>query len=755
MYLRFFSTSSLLCIAILLCCGVSRIEALDNVNGYDYGQIGPVMYYDPNTGQSTPFLPIGWYFWWPHSGTLLDEVAASGGNTVLFADNDDAVPWMFGETGAGLDRAQELGLKVIVGFRGVAMLMGVNYNDPASYSHLIPWIQAYRDHPALLGWQLGDENGGDLTAQMINDAARVFKRNDPHHQIWQVFTIHDDGAKLINYMQQTDIASFDRYGYFDSTVPFGGADWIIELQNEKAGLGANNGWNGNVNVVQGLGCDTGGFDYYRFPDYDEYRHLVFSAFASAGVRGTLSWVYYYNDINWYTDPNLFTNWRDNICQPIQLEQQMIAHAMETGWNVGSVAANTDGQYLNGPTGYPYGKVSHLLTYDDIQEFYYLIVSNNSYETINVELTLTELPDAITSLVAEIPESSSTVVMQDLGGGDFRLNDTLLDHDVKIYLLRADGEPNYCGDFGTVYFDADLVPDCYVKFDDFALLASEWLYCTDPTDSNCDLYWSTQFSSTVYTDNFNRADGELQLGSDWEIGNGGKNWHLIDSNKLKIRGADPSGADNAVCDVYVGALHAGEGYQRASIDYMPRSSGYAPQAGVHLNFDGRNHYYFAENSYRLSIRGNKDMQVVKLGPGGVEEFTSGWFAFAGGDLVIDTWYRMTLERFGNILTGTVTSLDGLTQYGQLSITDTGTVHTGGWVAITDYYGISANSVYWDNFEYEVGTQQNPSSCGSDGTVYLDADLYQDCYVNFSDIDTFASQWLWCSDPNESDCDVYWK
>ena len=105
------------------------------------------------------------------------------------------------------------------------------------------------------------------------------------------------------------------------------------------------------------------------------------------------------------------------------------------------------------------------------------------------------------------------------------------------------------------------------------------------------------NAVIFTDDFNRADEELHWGADWEVGHGGKNWHLVNGSKVVKRGADPAGADDALCDVYVGALHAGEAYQRVSIDYMPRSDAYAPQIGVHLNFDGRNHYYFAENSYR--------------------------------------------------------------------------------------------------------------------------------------------------------------
>ena len=222
-----------------------------------------------------------------------------------------------------------------------------------------------------------------------------------------------------------------------------------------------------------------------------------------------------------------------------------------------------------------------------------------------------------------------------------------------------------------------------------------------------LFSTGAVSAVTYTDDFNSYPdaNELQAVSpDWELAHGGKNWHIVDNNSLKIKGADPSGADNVVGDCYIGALHAGEGYQRVSIDYMPRNDGndaYIPQASIHLNFNGMSHYYFAADSYRLSIRGVKDMQVAKLAADGSEEFTSGWAGYAGGDLTVDTWYRLTLEMdlTTKVLTGTVETLGG-GLLGQLSITDTGTAHTGGYTAITDLYGIAGNVCYYDNFEYEI-------------------------------------------------------
>jgi hypothetical protein len=46
-------------------------------------------------------------------------------------------------------------------------------------------------------------------------------------------------------------------------------------------------------------------------------------------------------------------------------------------------------------------------------------------------------------------------------------------------------PSQCGEPGTEYRAMDINLDCYVNFGDFALFASEWLECTDPTDEACD------------------------------------------------------------------------------------------------------------------------------------------------------------------------------------------------------------------------------------------------------------------------------
>ena len=51
----------------------------------------------------------------------------------------------------------------------------------------------------------------------------------------------------------------------------------------------------------------------------------------------------------------------------------------------------------------------------------------------------------------------------------------------------------CGVAGTQYLAGDItgavgVPDCYVDMIDFALLAAQWMQCSDPASPECDTYW---------------------------------------------------------------------------------------------------------------------------------------------------------------------------------------------------------------------------------------------------------------------------
>ena len=369
---------------------------------------------------------------------MMDELAGCGANTILYSDVSDSTDWHFGYVKMGLDKAKQLGLKIVVGFSR-AMLMNVDMAKPESYRQFDRWVKTFRDHPALLGWQLGDENGGALTASMVCDSACAIRRLDANHQIWQVFAtsakLHIFGSYVTGYMAETDVYSLDFYQHFDvlrdkPTPLFGGSDALLNWNNIGAELSAMNKWSGNVNVTQAVGADRGaGIDIFRFPSYDEYRWNVFSAIASAGARGTMNWIYYYGG-NYYSDKNLFIEFRDTIVKPVSLEQRAMAHALETGWNAGKVVSNLDTPV----EGMPFNKISHILLYDDQQQVYYMIVTNNTFDRQEVALTINNLPVKLSSMTAQEPKDSRAVDIEVTKAGVYQLKDTLENHEVNIYML---------------------------------------------------------------------------------------------------------------------------------------------------------------------------------------------------------------------------------------------------------------------------------------------------------------------------------
>ena len=223
-------------------------------------------------------------------------------------------------------------------------------------------------------------------------------------------------------------------------------------------------------------------------------------------------------------------------------------------------------------------------------------------------------------------------------------------------------------------------------------------------------------------------------------------------------APDSGEGIAVGNKYVAVTQGSEDRQRASIDFQLGSNvgnDWNPGFSINLNWNGASDQWLSANTYRLDVRLDSptwEMRVAKFDSAGDEEITTGWLGLPGGNLAYNTWYKMTIERDSNSIVGMVTSQDETVSYGTLIITDTGTPLTGGWTAITDVFASLANELVLDNFKYQLG--DGPQYCSDSGTIYLDADMDQNCYVNISDVSVLALQWLWCSDPTESNCDPYW-
>jgi len=113
-----------------------------------------------------------------------DMLAAAGANTFR--------TWGVGpELGAQLDEAQELGLTVVVGHWLGHPRHGFDYNDldmvTEQFERVRRDVLAYRDHPALLLWAVGNEmegfaEGDDAAVwSHVQALAAMIKDLDPHH----------------------------------------------------------------------------------------------------------------------------------------------------------------------------------------------------------------------------------------------------------------------------------------------------------------------------------------------------------------------------------------------------------------------------------------------------------------------------------------------------------------------------------------------------------------------------------------------
>ena len=338
---------------------------------------------DPATGTEAPFFPIGWYTFGPLRLDQLQEVYENGANCVAFADCGRTV-WAdfcpveehFDRVSAALDWCQQRGMKVLIGFDG-GIACPENYRDPdcAAYKMVRRYVKAFKDHPALLGWKMGDEYSAEA-APGINTTVGVIRGAGSKHPISQVHP-HTWGAEAIRtLMEKTDICVFDGYTYLQGNPLFADScsSQVLSWQVGKAGLVEAGGWQGNVNATQAVGLKCGTADF-RFPTYEEYRWNVLSAIASAGARGTFNWIYCHSEGGFYLgdeEREGFFAFRDKTVKPVNLEQHTIRHAMETGYNVGKVRSNADEL----APGKNFNKVGHILLHDDKEDKYFLIVSNN-------------------------------------------------------------------------------------------------------------------------------------------------------------------------------------------------------------------------------------------------------------------------------------------------------------------------------------------------------------------------------------------
>ena len=146
--------------------------------------------------------------------TNYDLILKHGGNSIRVWDTNDA--------GRILDKAHELGLTVCLGIWIIREKEGFNYDDKKAvqkqYEQIKREVLKYKDHPALLMWNIGNEvNAGATNVRVwdaVNDIAKMIHELDPNHPT--TTTLMDVQFRairhIVNRSPYIDILSINSYG---------------------------------------------------------------------------------------------------------------------------------------------------------------------------------------------------------------------------------------------------------------------------------------------------------------------------------------------------------------------------------------------------------------------------------------------------------------------------------------------------------------------------------------------------------------
>ena len=211
-----------------------------------------------------PFFPFGWYhvswgFTAEQRLAFLRNVAAGGFNTV-HASIKQADEW-----DAFLDEADKRGVHVVTEFRVDPLLV----------------IKRYRDKPAVLAWNPGDEpDGGGVAPEEMFRRYDEFKKADPNHPTYMTLCVPQRYAK---YAGCAEIIAPDPYP-INRTDPTPGTvyEMLSQARTEAAKYGRPV-WG----VLQCFGYKDGG---WRVPTFAECRNMTYLALL-AGVKGIIYYTY--------------------------------------------------------------------------------------------------------------------------------------------------------------------------------------------------------------------------------------------------------------------------------------------------------------------------------------------------------------------------------------------------------------------------------------------------------------------------------
>lgn len=147
---------------------------------------------------------------------FLPELQQAGGNSVRTWGPDSLDQY--------LARADSLGLTVMAGLWATPGRQGMDYTDEAAVKaqreRLRTLVRRYKDHPALLMWNIGNEMDlfyeHDALYHAINDLARMIHEEDPNHPVTLSVGCRSDWvSKVAALCPEVDILSVNVFSALD------------------------------------------------------------------------------------------------------------------------------------------------------------------------------------------------------------------------------------------------------------------------------------------------------------------------------------------------------------------------------------------------------------------------------------------------------------------------------------------------------------------------------------------------------------
>lgn len=311
-------------VKFVLSCGGEAVEAkMDNISSaITYNENEAVLIQDRESGnhhitvKGEPFYIKG-----VCKSDGMEAIYEAGGNTV----RTYSATISGGATKAALDKAEKLGMKVVLCVDMPKEKNGFTYSDNyddfinGSFENIKKQTDYFKNHPALLMWDVGNEidtvNCSPEVYSAINEVAEYIKAVDPYHPIT---TVHAGSSPskiraVRLYAPCIDVVSANIYSGINNTHkniitdaawqgPYMITEYSINQPSEELKLKKGVNWVFEDTVIEKPDLEKGREYYDRYMNciYANKSHCLGSfAFAAYDTyRGTHTWynIFLENDL---------------------------------------------------------------------------------------------------------------------------------------------------------------------------------------------------------------------------------------------------------------------------------------------------------------------------------------------------------------------------------------------------------------------------------------------------------------------------